>query len=80
MKGPVIEMLKSGGHEVTDFGAHSEEPVDFPDVSKRRSQNSITPSVPQSTVVVDRVPYSGATIKGAVTALAVSNGRSSLLI
>src|SRR5437016_6909226 len=24
------EFLKSLGHEVTDFGAHSEEPVDYP--------------------------------------------------
>ena len=34
MKGPVVDLLKSAGHEVTDFGAHSEEPVDFPDVAR----------------------------------------------
>ena len=35
LKGPVIELLKSWGHVVEDFGTHSEEPVDFPDVAHR---------------------------------------------
>src|SRR6185503_4050735 len=35
LKGPVIELLRSWGHEVEDFGTHSEEPVDFPDVAHR---------------------------------------------
>lgn len=35
MKGPVVEHLKSLGHEVTDFGTHSEEPVDFPDIAAK---------------------------------------------
>ncbi len=34
MKGPVIEYLESQGHEVTDYGTHSEEPVDFPDIAQ----------------------------------------------
>lgn len=34
MKGPIIELLESAGHDVIDFGAHSEEPVDFPDVAR----------------------------------------------
>lgn len=35
MKAPVVEHLKSLGHEVTDFGTHSEEPVDFPDIAEK---------------------------------------------
>jgi len=34
MKGPVVEYLKSLGHEVTDYGTHSEDPVDFPDIAQ----------------------------------------------
>ena len=35
MKGPVIELLKSWGHEVTDHGTHSTDPVDFPDIAHK---------------------------------------------
>ena len=35
MKGPVVEYLRSQGHEVTDYGTDSEEPVDFPDIAQR---------------------------------------------
>lgn len=38
MKGPVVEYLKSQGHDVTDHGTHSEEPVDFPDISAKVCQ------------------------------------------
>jgi ribose 5-phosphate isomerase B len=34
LKGPVIEFLRSQGHEVEDFGAHSADPVDFPDIAR----------------------------------------------
>ena len=34
MKGPVIEILRGWGHTVTDFGTHSAEPVDFPDIAQ----------------------------------------------
>ncbi|MEX0762781.1 MAG: ribose 5-phosphate isomerase B [Dehalococcoidia bacterium] len=34
MKGPVIEYLEASGHEVKDFGTHSTEPVDFPDIAQ----------------------------------------------
>lgn len=34
MKGPVIELLERWGHDVTDFGTHSTEPVDFPDIAQ----------------------------------------------
>ena len=34
MKGPVIELLKQMGHDVEDFGTHSLEPVDFPDIAQ----------------------------------------------
>ena len=33
LKGPVIEYLRAQGHDVTDFGTHSTEPVDFPDIA-----------------------------------------------
>lgn len=35
LKGPVIDLLRTWGHDVEDFGTHSEEPVDFPDVAHR---------------------------------------------
>ena len=35
MKGPVVEYLRSQGHEVVDHGTHSEDPVDFPDIAQR---------------------------------------------
>jgi ribose 5-phosphate isomerase B len=34
LKGPVIEYLRVAGHAVKDFGTHSLEPVDFPDVAQ----------------------------------------------
>jgi ribose 5-phosphate isomerase B len=34
LKGPVIELLRAQGHEVQDFGTHSPEPVDFPDIAR----------------------------------------------
>ncbi|GAC1315934.1 MAG: ribose 5-phosphate isomerase B [Chloroflexota bacterium] len=34
LKGPVVEMLRSWGHDVTDVGTHSAEPVDFPDIAR----------------------------------------------
>ena len=34
MKGPVVELIERMGHEVTDFGTHSTEPVDFPDIAQ----------------------------------------------
>ncbi|MBM3238547.1 ribose 5-phosphate isomerase B [Candidatus Poribacteria bacterium] len=34
LKGPIIELLKTWGHEVTDHGTHSTEPVDFPDIAR----------------------------------------------
>ena len=30
-KAMLIEVIEEMGHEVTDFGTHSEEPVDYPD-------------------------------------------------
>jgi len=35
MKGPVVEYLRSQGHEIVDHGTHSEDPVDFPDIAQR---------------------------------------------
>jgi ribose 5-phosphate isomerase B len=34
LKGPIIELLHGWGHEVEDFGTHSAEPVDFPDIAR----------------------------------------------
>ena len=34
LKGPVIDFLRAQGHEVEDFGTHSSEPVDFPDIAR----------------------------------------------
>ncbi len=34
LKGPVINFLRAEGHEVQDFGTHSTEPVDFPDIAR----------------------------------------------
>ena len=32
LKGPILEHLRSAGHEPVDFGTDSTEPVDYPDV------------------------------------------------
>jgi ribose 5-phosphate isomerase B len=34
MKAPVIDVLRKWGHDVTDYGTHSTEPVDFPDIAQ----------------------------------------------
>ena len=34
LKGSVIEFLRAQGHEVEDFGTHSADPVDFPDIAR----------------------------------------------
>ena len=34
LKGAVVDYLKSQGHAVEDFGTHSAEPVDFPDIAR----------------------------------------------
>jgi ribose 5-phosphate isomerase B len=34
MKAPVVDLLQSWGHEVTDHGTNSTEPVDFPDIAR----------------------------------------------
>ena len=35
LKGPVITLLKSWGHTVTDCGTYSLDPVDFPDIAQK---------------------------------------------
>jgi ribose 5-phosphate isomerase B len=35
LKGPVIELLRSWGHPVTDCGTYSTAPVDFPDIAQK---------------------------------------------
>ena len=35
LKGPLVEALKAWGHDVTDVGTHSSEPVDFPDIARQ---------------------------------------------
>lgn len=42
LKGPVVEALRSWGHEVTDVGTHSPEPVDFPDIAEKVCRALIT--------------------------------------
>ncbi len=32
LKDPITELLRSAGHEPVDFGTHSTDPVDYPDV------------------------------------------------
>ncbi|MCL4545883.1 MAG: RpiB/LacA/LacB family sugar-phosphate isomerase, partial [Chloroflexi bacterium] len=32
LKGPVVEALRSWGHDVVDVGSYTPEPVDFPDI------------------------------------------------
>ena len=34
LKGPLIEHLRAVGHDVTDHGTHSTDPVDFPDIAR----------------------------------------------
>ena len=35
LKGPIVEALRSWGHDVEDIGTYNGEPVDFPDVARR---------------------------------------------
>ena len=35
LKGPVVDLLRSWGHTVTDCGTHSADPVDFPDIARK---------------------------------------------
>lgn len=35
LKGPVVEALRIWGHDVTDVGTHSSEPIDFPDIARQ---------------------------------------------
>lgn len=34
LKGPLVDFLSAQGHTVQDFGTHSVEPVDFPDIAR----------------------------------------------
>jgi ribose 5-phosphate isomerase B len=34
LKGPIIDLLRAAGHNVEDFGTHSADPVDFPDIAQ----------------------------------------------
>ena len=34
LKGPVVDTLRSWGHEVADVGTDSPDPVDFPDIAE----------------------------------------------
>ena len=36
LKGPVVDALRSWGHEVVDVGTDSPEPVDFPDIAESK--------------------------------------------
>lgn len=34
LKGTIVSALKSMGHEVTDYGTHDTNPIDFPDITR----------------------------------------------
>ena len=34
LKGPLVSWLRAQGHDVTDHGTHSPDPVDFPDIAR----------------------------------------------
>jgi ribose 5-phosphate isomerase B len=42
LKGPVVDALRSWGHDVDDVGTHSPEPVDFPDIAEKVCRSIIT--------------------------------------
>jgi ribose 5-phosphate isomerase B len=35
LKGPIVQALRSWGHDVQDVGTHSADPVDFPDIARQ---------------------------------------------
>lgn len=35
LKGKVLDILRSKGHEITDFGSFDPNPVDFPDIARK---------------------------------------------
>jgi len=62
MKGPVIELLEGWGHDVTDFGTHSPEPVDFSDIATtlamlKPQTNKTTPQAYPSAVAQLKFPW-----------------------
>jgi ribose 5-phosphate isomerase B len=42
LKGPIVEALRSWGHEVNDVGSYTPEPVDFPDIAEKVCRAIIT--------------------------------------
>ncbi len=51
MKDPLIELLETRGHIVTDYGTHSTEPVDFPDIAARVTEQVRTGAVDRGILV-----------------------------
>jgi ribose 5-phosphate isomerase B len=42
LKGPIIELLRSWDHDVTDHGSYTPEPVDFPDIAQKVCQQVLS--------------------------------------
>ena len=51
MKGPVIEYLQSKGHQVTDYGTYSEDPVAFPDIVQQVTSAILSKKVKRGILV-----------------------------
>lgn len=42
LKGPLVEVLRSWGHTVTDIGVFNTNPVDFPDIAQKLSNEILS--------------------------------------
>ena len=51
MKGPIIEYLQLKGHQVTDYGTYSEDPVDFPDIAQQVTSAILSKKVKRGILV-----------------------------
>lgn len=51
LKQPVVELLRSWGHQVTDVGTHSSEPVDFPDIAQALCERIVTGAAERGVMV-----------------------------
>jgi ribose 5-phosphate isomerase B len=51
LKGPVIQLLRSWGHTVTDCGTYSTVPVDFPDIARKVCDEILAGRSPRAILV-----------------------------
>jgi ribose 5-phosphate isomerase B len=51
LKGDVLDLVRSEGHEVVDLGTHSTDPVDYPDCARDIAQAVVSGDVQRGIIV-----------------------------